>query len=283
MKKFTGVCLAVAAVLVILGITACAAGVIMGAGSANIREVLSSGRLEGWKWFDNDVDWTDSEYKEGWKDARESVQTFPAKDIHKIEISLRHGGLEIVESDTDEISVMLEKDTGWFQVSSENGTLQLTDQRTGTKARYDFEVTLKLPRGMELEKLEIENNAGVLELEDIDLKAESVDISVDAGEAVLEYLHAEKFDIDVGAGTAEIRNLKAEKIEVDCGVGSIDLVLHGSEKDYDYKLECGLGNIEINREGYTSLGKEIKVDNQAGRKVSLNCGVGEIILQTVKE
>lgn len=279
MKKFTKICLVFIAVLVILGISMCAAGVVMGAGSQNLREVWNDGnlaRLARWNWnWDND--WDDTI----WKNSKETRHTYSADGIRNIYISLRHGGLEIEESTDSQITVILERDDGLFAVSEKDGTLRLEDQRTGNRARYDYEVTVKLPRGMTLDQVEIENNAGLLEWDDIALTAKHVSVKVDAGEVSIENLTTEDFRVEVGAGQASISGLEADRIDTDCGVGQIDLEIRGRESDYNYRINCGLGNIEVNERDYTSLGRELHVDNHAEKEILLNCGVGEIVLETI--
>ena len=73
-----------------------------------------------------------------------------------------------------------------------------------------------------------------------------------------------KLKAQVGVGTLTVNDLQVEELDGECGVGEFDFsgevekfgnlnVRHrvsmylnpvGSEKDYDYSLECGMGNIK---------------------------------------
>lgn len=281
MKRFTKVCLMIAAVLVILGVSACAAGAVMGAGTNTLRELWRSGDIKVLNWHvgEDGIGWI-SDHDFDWEDGKESVTRFQTSEVSGIVIDLKHGSLEIEESDTDEIVVEVEKDNGDVLTTLEEGVLTLKDQRSGSTARKDCEVKLELPRGMELQNLKIENNAGVLECDDVFLTADRVDIKVDAGEMDINRIAAKEFYLEVGAGDADIQSLDAESIEISCGLGNIDLHLVGQEKDYNYRLECGLGNIDLGRESYTSIGKEKSLDNGASKDVRIECGMGDISVDT---
>lgn len=284
MKKFTKVCLIIAAVLFLIGVAACAAGAVLGAGFGTLRELWSSGELEHWGWRigSDGIGWLGEEEENRWGDAASSTERFKSADVRKIQIELKHGSLEIEEPDEedvqDEIVVEMEENDGNFQVKLENGVLTLKDERS--RARWDYHIRMKLPKGIQLERLDIENRAGVVENDGAVLEADEIRFEVDAGELTLENIRAKEFYLKTGAGNAQIDGLDAEDTEVSCGVGNIDLKMDGREEDYDYRIKCGVGSVYVNREGYTALGKEQKIDNKASKTVKLDCGVGNITLET---
>ena len=50
-------------------------------------------------------------------------------------------------------------------------------------------------------------------------------------------------------------------------------------QDYNYKIQCGAGSVNIDGDQYSSLGVERKIDNRAARSMELECGVGTIEVQ----
>ncbi len=70
-----------------------------------------------------------------------------------------------------------------------------------------------------------------------------------------------------------------EKLEVETGVGVTSVKLTGSREDYNYKIQCGAGSVNIDGDQYSSLGVERKIDNRAARSMELECGVGTIEVQ----
>lgn len=280
MKKFTKVCLIIVAIFMILGLAACITGAVMGAGTQNIKELWNSGDLELWGWNvgESGIGWIKKD--SSWKDAKSSTDTFTAQDVKKLDIDLKYGTLTIEKSNTDEIKVEVKKNNGDFETTLENGTLKLKDNRKNGVSSKGYDISLKLPKGIELEQIKIENNAGTLESSDIALNTKKMDVKVDAGETLFENISTKDFRLEVGAGNADIDKLDAENIDIDCGVGNIDLVLLGKEDDYNYKVDCGLGNIDVNNQSYTSLGKSNEIRNGALKDISLKCGVGNITVDT---
>lgn len=280
MKKFTKVCLIIAAVLMLFGVGACIVGSVMGAGMQNVKTLWDRGELQlwGWKIGSTGTNWMKNE--NSWKDSKRLTDTFLADEITELDIDLKYGILTIEESDTQQVIVEVEKNNGDFQTVLENGRLSLKDNRKDKTAGKEYKICLQLPKSMELEQIDIENNAGTLESDDILLKSEKMNVKVDAGEVLFDGVQTKEFSLEVGAGNADIDNLDAEDIDIDCGVGNIDLVLLGREEDYDYKAECGLGNIEIGEQSYTSLGKCKEISHGAHKNVHLNCGVGNINIDT---
>ena len=101
--------------------------------------------------------------------------------------------------------------------------------------------------------------------------------------------------LEVPKGT-DIRKLKAQGVgefdfsgeikkfgNLKCGIGSMYLNLVGSEKDYDYSLECGMGNISLGDRDFSGLGSGQEISNGSDKKFTLECGMGEIEVDFEKE
>ena len=60
-------------------------------------------------------------------------------------------------------------------------------------------------------------------------------------------------------------------------IGNMTLDLNGEEKEYNYKLSCGLGSIEVDGETYTNISGDKEVQNEGAKKnMELDCGMGSI-------
>ena len=50
-----------------------------------------------------------------------------------------------------------------------------------------------------------------------------------------------------------------------------------TQEDYNYDLECGVGNLDVGSDSYSGLGREKSISNTgADRKVDLECGMGNV-------
>lgn len=92
-----------------------------------------------------------------------------------------------------------------------------------------------------------------------------------------------KLKAQVGVGTLTVNGLQVEELDGECGIGSIYLNLVGSEKDYDYSLECGMGNISLGDRDFSGLGSGQEISNGSDKKFTLKCGMGEIEVDFEKE
>ena len=185
----------------------------------------------------------------------------------------------------------------YFEVSQNNGTLKLTDSRTWEQQKRDqaLELELWLPPRMldvvdldvgasdvQIEELKadhvrIDVGAGLLAVERVDCAEAEVDAGVGSG--TLRQLNAsEKAVLDVGAGELIVNRFDGKDIDLDCGVGTLTVTAAGKEADYNYRIDCGIGTIQVGSQSFSGLDRSQTIDNQAGKTVSADCGIGMITL-----
>ncbi len=71
-----------------------------------------------------------------------------------------------------------------------------------------------------------------------------------------------------------------DEIDMKLGAGRITAELVGDESDYNYDVECGIGEIEIGGNSYGGLGRDTHIENPgAERELDIECGVGQIIIE----
>jgi hypothetical protein len=59
-------------------------------------------------------------------------------------------------------------------------------------------------------------------------------------------------------------------------MGNITMQLEGEEEDFDYELDCVTGNLRIGDTEYSGLASSREVDNNAIKKMDLQCAMGNI-------
>ena len=88
---------------------------------------------------------------------------------------------------------------------------------------------------------------------------------------------AREADLEIGTGSMTFADLSARKTDGECGLGELDLTLTGTQENYNYDLECGVGNLDVGSDSYSGLGREKSISNKgADRKLDLECGMGNI-------
>lgn len=271
---------------------------------------------DGMRW--SDEDWPEIMSDAARVGAGEAEQTeYRASDVRNIDIEFGGSNLAILESEDDYIRIERDADAREVKYQLRNGTFRLYSQKSykwwhGT---HEGTVYLYLPKDMNPDSIDIEIGAGGLS--SIALAAEEIDIETDAGTTVIKGLYGKKIDVsanagavnilemtagtvsaNVGAGALTIQNLSTENmeletsagmmeiegkvarnVEIECGVGSVSMTLQGAETDYDYQLECSMGEIDINGNKYTGIAKEKDIRNGGKGTIDIECSMGNVEIQ----
>lgn len=102
------------------------------------------------------------------------------------------------------------------------------------------------------------------------------DFEVGAGTLSIDSITARELDITVGAGIADVGACTTDYLDVECGTGEVNVNLAGAKKEYNYQLECAMGEIAIGDDSYAGLAVEQKINNSAAKNVKIECGVGQV-------
>lgn len=222
------------------------------------------------------------------------VQTNNVKKLH---MEVGAGEFYIKEKDTDDQTIDISiSGLGKSNYYVKNDTLYIE----GFKGNHVIsghscnEIVVELPKGVKMDQIELEIGAGVLKVEN--LLAKSADIEIGAGEVIIEGAEIQDyFTAEIGAGRLETRNMKAENVELElslgeclyqgeignnldaeCAMGSMELQLKGNYEDYNYKIECSAGTIDMDGYSFGALAAEKKIDNGAKGTFDISCSMGEI-------
>ena len=201
-----------------------------------------------------------------------------------LEISLKYDELLIQEYDGDKIRVNVANDAKNDVVVKEtSGKITITDTRSGN-VKKKKQIKVIVPSGKDFDTVSLGVDMGTIDLE-CDLKVQELSVEVGAGEfSGYGNITAAYCDLQVGAGTIDIDQLDVQKLNADCGAGEIDMVVTGKEKDYNYDLSCGMGEIDLENSEYSGLGIEKNISNEGARKdMVLECGMGEIDVEFTGE
>lgn len=201
-----------------------------------------------------------------------------------LEISLKYDELLIQEYDGDKIRVNVANDAKNDVVVKEtSGKITITDTRSGN-VKKKKQIKVIVPSGKDFDTVSLGVDMGTIDLE-CDLKVQELSVEVGAGEfSGYGNITAAYCDLQVGAGTIDIDQLDVQKLNADCGAGEIDMVVTGKEKDYNYDLSCGMGEIDLENSEYSGLGIEKTISNEGARKdMVLECGMGEIDVEFTGE
>lgn len=287
MKKGTKGMLIAAGAFAVAGIGLCIGGISVAAVETGGNVFDQAGQLLQ----DNDyplaglIHWGNAQYHSSdidW-DALDG-NTVDMDFASDLEISLKYDELLIQEYDGDKIRVNVANDAKNDVVVKEtSGKITITDTRSGN-VKKKKQIKVIVPSGKDFDTVSLGVDMGTIDLE-CDLKVQKLSVEVGAGEfSGYGNITAAYCDLQVGAGTIDIDQLDVQKLNADCGAGEIDMVVTGKEKDYNYDLSCGMGEIDLENSEYSGLGIEKTISNEGARKdMVLECGMGEIDVEFTGE
>ena len=287
MKKGTKGMLIAAGAFAVAGIGFCIGGISVAAVETGGNVFDQAGQLLQ----DNDyplaglIHWGNAQYHSSdidW-DALDG-NTVDMDFASDLEISLKYDELLIQEYDGDKIRVNVANDAKNDVVVKEtSGKITITDTRSGN-VKKKKQIKVIVPSGKDFDTVSLGVDMGTIDLE-CDLKVQELSVEVGAGEfSGYGNITAAYCDLQVGAGTIDIDQIDVQKLNADCGAGEIDMVVTGKEKDYNYDLSCGMGEIDLEDSEYSGIGIEKNISNDgAKRKMVLECGMGEIDVEFTGE
>ena len=62
-------------------------------------------------------------------------------------------------------------------------------------------------------------------------------------------------------------------------MGNVEMKLEGGEKDFNYRLEGSMGNIDLGRESYSGFSNEVVLNNGADKEMQVECSMGNISIR----
>lgn len=198
-------------------------------------------------------------------------------NIENLEIDCQIGTVDIVEYEETVIKVEGKNISSTIKVEKDNDTLVIKDgsqlNRLINFNNDDTGITIFVPFNYHFDKVELEVDAGKMNVANI--YARDLEVNVDLGSFDADNLVVENAKIDVDAGDIMINYLDSLDSEFKCDLGDIDVTLAGLESDYDYKTDCDLGDITISN--YES--DILKDSNQRGkRSFTADCDAGKITI-----
>lgn len=225
-----------------------------------------------------------------------------AKEVDALDFSLGAGSFEIRPSQDDGIYVQYTEPLK-VTTSVKNGTLHVEAKRKSNNITFwginigdskTGSMVIYLPQ-KEYDRIDCDLGAGVLEVEDT-LSAQTLCISIGAGEMECDILEAQKMEITVAAGEAQIDRIETghadmsvdmgeleidlarfEELSLVVGMGQAEIRVDGSEKETNYQADCGMGEITIGSFSAAGLASEKeKKSDHCKRFIQAECGMGQI-------
>lgn len=219
--------------------------------------------------------------------------TYEADKVKCVEIYWRSGEVDIIESDSAEISVresggQLPEDTAMHYLL-EDGTLRIRFCESGARIRVhpnDKHLTIEVPKGIDLSihTTSAQVNADVLEQNSIlisahsgrtelgTVEAESIDLSSSSGSIHADSVSAKTIKCNTSSGSVRIDALDTDKADLKTSSGSVELALSAISQ-LDIRTSSGKTVLHLPASGaeiaYTASSGKLHTEQAFDRKGDL--------------
>ena len=268
MKRFTKISLIIAAILGCVGLSLCITALVLGVTLEDVARTHVT-----WDHHSRKVVVSDD------SDLRDFEESFD--HVESLELEVEAGNVLVEESDTEYVVVNGRGVYPSFQCSMDGSTLKIEDKNNRYVSLGNFglgdsvcEIVVKVPRGTVFRKMELDIKAGSLQV--LGFQTEKLETECGAGSAQLEGYVMVECELTCGMGELTYQGSLGGNTSVECGMGSADMVLTNSQKDFDYSLECGMGEIHVGDLSIGGSAGEKELSNGAGRKLEVECDMGEV-------
>ncbi len=303
MKKFTKVSLIIVLVLVCVGVTIGAIGFAIGGtrmASGLVEEKVSNflqHRTNTEITYNSDFDI----HMDNWAKEDEKIYTGIIKnefiatneEVMSMEFNIGAAELNVLPSSTD--NYIVESNTkGEYRCYVKDGVLILEGiQHNNLTIQKNETITLFIPENAVLDSISMSVGAGDVEIET--MKANQIEISIGAGqlkvqnliaddlklevavgECVINQMNLEQGKIDISMGDLTVKGNITKDLEVNCTMGNATLELDGTEKDFNYEIDCAMGNVNVLNSGITVILGENNKNNNADKTFKISCAMGNV-------
>lgn len=219
-----------------------------------------------------------TEFKTGVEIKTGDVEKYriAAGEVKKLKLNL--SGCDFTIAKSDDADYWLEaKNAGKFQAYVDGNELVVITTTSSATTKKTIQFTLYVPTGSNLEDFSLELGAGRLVADELTCK--ECEIEIGAGECKISNGQFGSLDCSVGAGDFSLKGKIKGDVKVKCAAGNADLTLTNLGIDFNYKIDCSVGCVNLNGKKYTGLNAQEDIDHSADWDMDLDCAAGNITVK----
>ncbi len=161
--------------------------------------------------------------------------------------------------------------------ANENGKLAINYDTTDKNITKSGTLTITVPENTNLEKLEIANDCG--EVQVIGIKSNDTTVSVATGNVHFKDVNMNDVSISLAVGDITMENADLYRFNLGIATGDVNLNLVGEPRDYSYDITVSIGKIVVDDVSHMIA---YKAKNSGERKISIGSAIGDIDITFLK-
>lgn len=255
-----------------LGIVLCVVGFAVGVTDKDVRNAMRKGIG-----FIRDKDF----FEEPEKTDMQVTSIMNLPNTKGIDVEVDKMLVEVVSTDdkkirmenltTEEVQLIANEDEDSVEIKTMRKTNKVTD---GGK------LILYIPRNIQMPEINIRVGDGKINLNGIQTK--ELDLELERGEINAFDFEAEELSVSCGLSVANVKGVVQKNVDLDCGAGVINFETKGTQTDYNYEIEAGIGEIHLGEQKFSGIAVEKTINNHAKKEMEIDCGAGKVNIEFVQ-
>jgi len=258
--------------------------------------------------MENDIESWGDDMDEYFGDEYEKAETISLDGIKNFFLKTEVGEVKIEISDrADEASYKIKRiNPKYFDVEKKGDTISFEDNTPSKFFKnlgFNFKnnspkIYISLPRNIVFNNFEIKSGVGELNISKINVEkfnlaagvgevniydakiSKDAEIRAGVGEVNFKDSKVNNMDIKSGVGSFSFSGTALGKTSIKGGIGSVDIKIDGAEKDYDFDVSAGLGEVIINgKKSKNFLADRQKSGSIAQNSITVKGGIGSISIR----
>lgn len=292
-KIVKGFCIA-AVCLILIGSLLCVGG--LAAGGVGAATGIMTNIFERHGLFGATIVTTKEKYAE----REDHKADFAADMVKNLKIETGAAEVELMEGSKED-TVSISASGRMIETKLEDGTLLIENKISSVHGGEGDHIVIEIPKDFQFDRVTISVGASDIYAESVN--ANLLELEIDAGKAEFQKLRASRAVFDNGAGEIAVRDgylksceahidmgsfeyegvlydgMENADCKVDCGMGSAKFRLKGSPEDYNYSVDCSIGNVKIGGEHYSGLEHRNHINHHADSTFNIDCSVGTVVVE----
>lgn len=270
MKKGWKIFAIICAVLAGIGIVLCVAGFAVGVTDEDVRSAVHRGIG-----FIRDDDFDDDFDDRMEHDDIQVTNSRELSNTKGIDVEVNKVLVEVVA--TDDGTVRMEnattKEVG-LAVNEDEDSIEIKATGNTKGINNGGKLTLYIPRNIQLPEISIQNGNGKINLNGI--RTNELNLEIGRGEIIATDFVTGELSVSCGQGVANIKGTTQRDVDLECGVGVINLETKGKQADYNYEIEVGAGEVNLDGQKFSGLAVEKTINNHAVKEMGIDCATGKV-------
>lgn len=255
-----------------LGIVLCVVGFTIGATDKDVRSALRKGaRFVRDKDFYDEIDQTDLQ-------VTSSMDLPSTKEIN---VEVDKMLVEVVPTEDKKIRMEnLTTEEVQLIASEDEESVEIKTTGKINKATDGGKLILYIPKNLQLPEISIHVGEGKINLNGV--QAKELDLELERGEINAFDFEVEELSVSCGLSVANVRGIVQKNVDLDCGAGVINFETKGTQTDYNYEIEAGIGEIRLGGQKFSGIAVEKTINNHAEKEMGVDCGAGKVNVKFIQ-